>query len=168
MKLRLKTAALLALCAWMPLELKADLLGVNPSYPQINFVSTDPTSVTYDPNAQVFTVNSLPVNIVFSSSDSGTLILSNRSLQISFNTDGTFVSGTNGFTLTGQFTRVASGVTNQYSGTLLQGNVIAFGYVGADINSVADFDFRIQLTGGQIMSLFSCANDFAISMTSQA
>lgn len=165
--MRLKTAALLALCAWMPLVLKAGLLGVNPSYPQINFVSTDPTSVTYDPNAQVFTVNSLPVNIVLSSSDSGALILSN-SLQISFNTDGTFVSGTNGFTLTGQFTEVSNGVTNQYSGTLLQGNVIAFGYTGADINGVADFDFRIQLTGGQIMSLFSCANDFAITMTSQA
>jgi hypothetical protein len=168
MKMRLKTAALLVLCAWMPLKSKADLLGVNPSFPQINFVRTDPTSVSYDPGTQLFTVSSLPVNIVSSSSDSGTFILGNRSLQISFKTDGNFVSGTNGFTLTGQFTQVSNGVTNQYNGTLLQGNVIAFGYVGADINSVAQFDFRIQLTGGQIMSLFDCANNFAISMTSQA
>lgn len=167
MKLRLKTAALLALCACLPLELRADLLGVNPSYPQINFVSTDPTSVSYDPGTQLFTVNTLPINIVLSSSDAGALILSNRSLQISFSTDGNFVSGAGGFTLTGQFTEVSGGVTNQYSGTLLQGDVIAFGYIGADINGVAQFDFRIQLTGGQIKSLFDCANNFAISMSSE-
>ena len=53
--------------------------------------------------------------------------------------------------LTGQFTRVVGGVTNTYSGTLLQGDVIAFGYLDSSFSD--QFDFRVHLTGGSISTL---------------
>src|SRR5579862_4167490 len=112
------------LCLCLPAELvKADLLGVNPSYPQIDFVNTDPMAVSYDPGTQVLSINATPFNIFLSELDSGSLIVSNNTLQIQLDTDGNMVTGTNGFILTGQFTEVVGGVTNTYSGTLLQGDV---------------------------------------------
>ena len=157
---------LAVLCLCLPAQLaKADLLGVNPSYPQIDFVSTDPMAVSYDPGTQLLTINATPFNIFLSELDHGSLIVSNNTLQIQLDTDGNIVTGTNGFLLTGHFTEVVGGVTNTYSGTLLQGDVVAFGsqFSGA----VNQFDFRIQLTGGAIKSLFDCENFLAITMTSE-
>jgi len=144
----------------------AALLGVNPGYPQINFVSTDPAAVSYDPASQIFSINALPFNIFFSSSDSGSLIVSNRSLQVQLDTDGNLVYGTNGFVLTGQFIRVANGMTNNYSGVLLQGDVTAFGYLYS--GAVNQFDLQIHLTAGELKPEFDCADDVAITLTSEA
>jgi hypothetical protein len=155
-----------AFCFFLTDVAKADLLGVNPAYPVINFVNTDPSAVSYDPASQVFSVDAAPYNIYFSGSDSGTLIVSNRSVQIQLDTDGTLLSGSSGFNLSGQFTRVVSGVSNSYSGTLLQGDVTAFGYLYS--GAVNEFDFRVNLTGGELQSLFNCASDLAITMTSEA
>ena len=147
---------------------QADLLGVNPSYPQINFVNVDTAAVSYDPVSQIFSVNGLPYGITLSSVDPGAAIVGTNTMQIQFATDGTStnVFGTNGFILTGLVTVVQGGVSNTYSGTLLQGDVIGFGY--QYLGPVNEFDFRIQLTGGLIQSLFDCENTFAITMTSEA
>lgn len=151
------------LCCFLATCAQADLLGVSPSYPQINYNNSDPTSVSYDPGSQIFSVNSTPFGIVFSGSDPGSLI-SNGSIQMQFTTDGTTVSGTNGFVLTGQFTRVVAGVTNTYSGTLLQGDVVAFGSLASGFS--AQFDFRVNLTGGALVPFFSCGNDLAVTLIS--
>lgn len=153
------------LCCFLATCARADLLGVNPSYPQINYNNSDPTSVSYDPGSQIFSVNSTPFGIVFSGSDPGSLI-SNGNIQMQFTTDGTGVSGTNSFMLTGQFTRVAAGVTNTYSGTLLQGDIIAFGSLASGFS--AQFDFRINLTGGVLVPFFSCGNDLAVTLISES
>jgi hypothetical protein len=166
MKKSIQGLLVAVLCCVLADFAKADLLGVNPGYPIINFANTDPSAVSYDPGTQVLTVDALPFNIVFSGSDLGSLIISNRSVQIQLNTDGTMASGANGFVLTGQFTRVVGGVTNTYAGTLLQGDVVAFGYLYS--GAVNQFDFRVQLTGGLLQSFFNCANYLAITMTSEA
>ncbi len=144
---------------------KADLLGVSPSYPQINYVNTDTSAISYDPATGMLTINALPYDILYSETDMGSMIVSNNNLQIQLGTDGTMLSGTNGFLLTGQFTHIVGGVTNTYSGTLLQGDVTAF---GSQANGgSAQFDFVIHLTGGLIQSDFNCANTFAIEMSSE-
>ena len=166
MKKWLKVLALAAGCCCQSDVVKADLLGVTPGYPQINFASTDPAAVNYDPTTGTFSVDALPFSIDFSLLGPNSLIVSNRSLAIQLNTDGTIASGTNGFLLIGQFTDTVGGVTNTYAGTLLQGDVIAFGYLPSA--GFAQFDFRVHLTGGQIASLFSCATDFGIFVSSEA
>jgi hypothetical protein len=165
MKKTIKLLGVAMICCLLANFAKADLLGVNPGYPLISFVNTDPTAVSYDPISQIFSVNALPYSIYFSELDSGTLIVTNRSIQIQLDTDGSLVSGANGFVVTGQFTQVVNGVTNNYSGVLLQGDVIAFGYLyNGDVNQ---FDFRVQLTGGELKPQFDCANDVAVAITSE-
>jgi hypothetical protein len=165
MKKNLKMLWVAMFCCSLANFAGADLLGVNPSYPLINFVSTDPTAVSYDPVSQIFSVDALPAGIEFSEQDSGTLFVTNRSIQIQLDTDGNLVSGVNGFVLTGQFTHVVAGVTNNYSGVLLQGDVFAFGYLYS--GPVNQFDFRINVTGGELKSLFDCASDLGVTMTSE-
>ncbi len=165
MKNNLKVFWVLLSCCAISQFAKADLLGVNPSYPQINFVNTDASALSYDPISGTLVVNANPYNIFLSETESVGLVASNSTMQIQFATDGTNVSGTNGFTITGQVTIVQGSVSNTYSGTLLQGNVVAFGsqYSG----TVNQFDFRIQLTGGQIQSLFDCSDTFAVTLNSE-
>lgn len=165
MKTWLKLLAIAA-CGWQACIAKADLLGVVPGYPQFNFASTDPTAINYDPDTQVLSVAAQPVGIVLSPQDSGSLFANNGSISILLNTDGTIASGTNGFLLSGQFSEVVGGVTNTYSGTLLQGDVVAFGYLASP--GISQYDFRVVLTGGQAMSLFSCATDLGVTISSGA
>ena len=153
------------MCCLLTNFAKAQLLGVNPGYPQFDFVNNTPTAVSYDPVSQLFTVSALPFSFSLTQQDPGTLIVSNNVLQIVLDTDGNLISGTNGFVLTGQFTEVVNGVTNNYSGVLLQGDVTAFGHQYSGLNN--QFDFRINMTGGQMMPLFNCGNDLGITMYSE-
>ena len=57
------------------------------------------------------------------------------------------------------------GVTTSYAGTLLQGDVVGFGYLYS--GSVNYFDFTVQLTGGQIQPLFGCAGLLGLTMSSE-
>ena len=165
MKMNLKMMGLGVLYCLLTTTVRADLLNVNPSYPQINFVSADPSSINYYPSNQMFTLSSLPLGIAFSGADVGSIFTSDSTIQIQLNTDGTMASGAGGFTVTGQFTHVDGGVTNTYSGVLLQGDVIAFGY--ADGSFVDSYDFRIHLTGGALMSAFSCGDNVAVTVVSE-
>ena len=168
--MKMKTALALALCCVTATIAKAQLLGVNPTYPQINFVQTTPGSLAYDPGTEVFSINTVPTGLVPSLLTSG-IPLNNGSMQLQFLVDsnGNLISGTNGFILTGDVTEVVNGTTNEYSGTLLQGNVLAFGYLApGDGGGVAQFDFRIALTGGELASQFTCGDDLAITMSSDA
>lgn len=155
---------LILFCLWAT-RAHGQLLGVAPSYPQVNFTTADPNSVSYDPGSQIFSLNSVPLGIVFSESDPGSLI-NNGSVQMQFTTDGTIVSGTNGFLLTGQLTRVSGGMTNTYSGTLLQGDVTAFGSFASGFS--AQFDFRVNITGGALASFFTCGNDLAVTLVCES
>jgi hypothetical protein len=167
MKKNLKMLSAATLCCLLANFANADLLGVNPGYPLISYVdTTDPTALSYDPVSQIFSVDALPYSIYFSDIDSAEIAVSNRSFQITLDTDGNLISGANGFSVTGQFTHVVNGVTNNYSGLLLQGDVTAFGYLNSG-GPVSQFDFRIQVTGGELQPLFDCANDVAVTITSE-
>jgi len=165
MKKTMKAIFIAAICCLMSNFAGAQLLGVSPAYPQINFFNSDIGAISYTATNGMFTLTAPPDDIVFSDQDSGTLIVSNRNLSVQLNTDGTLLSGTNGFELDGTYTNVTSGVTTVYSGVLLKGDVIAFGYLAG--TGSAQFDFRIQLTGGQIQSFFNCATLFDITLSSE-
>ena len=154
-------------CFLAAFSAKADLLGVGPAFPQISYASFDPNSISYDPDTQTFALTSNPAGIRFVVTEDSVLLSSNATLQIQIqlNPDGSLASGTGGFTLTGQFDRVVGGMTNTYSGTLLQGDVVAFGSFATGFSSL--FDFRINLTGGSAMSFFTCGDDFAVSLISE-
>src|SRR5215469_5519952 len=166
--MKMKMALALALCCVGVTFAQAQLLGVFPAYPRIDFVQLQPGSISYDPGTQTFTLTTLPYSLDLSDVNLGTPE-SNATIALSFQVDnnGNLVSGTNGFNLSGSFIDVIEGVTNEYSGTLLQGNVIAFGYLAGSGGGFSQFDFRIALTGGDLASQFMCGDDLAITMSSE-
>ena len=165
--MKMKIALALALCCVEATLANAQLLGVNPTYPQINFVNTTSGSLAYDPGTEVFSMNAVPASLV-PSADANGIVLEGDNVQLQFlvDTNGNLISGTNGFILTGTLTEVVNGVTNQYSGALLQGDVVAFGSLDQG-GGVALFDFRVDLTGGELISQFTCGDDLAITMSSE-
>jgi hypothetical protein len=166
--MKMKMALALALCCFGATIASAQLLGVNPTYPQFNFVQTAAGSVSYTPGGQL-SMTSVAYGFDLSALTSGVPVTNGVcSINILVDTNGNLISGTNGFVLTGDVIEVNGGVTNEYSGTLLQGNVVAFGSLGAgSIGGVAQFDFRVQLTGGEMISQFTCGDDLGITMSSE-
>ena len=170
MTMKTKVCAIWAIFCVLAGVAHAQLLGVSPSYPQINFVNTSPAVTDYEPTNEAFSVTALPYNMVFSSIDTEGLSDGSLTIQIEVDTNGNLISGLDGFTVTGDVTNVTGSATNVYSGILLQGNVTAFGYSGSGGFTEAQFDFLVQVTGGQMASLFDCANtnELAITMTSES
>ncbi len=168
MKKNLLVLLLGAIICALPNPVKADLLGASAGLPSISYVNQDASAVNYDSGTQIFTVSAQATGILFSPTDTG-IIISGGNLQMSIQVDntGALVTGTNGFTVTGNFTRIVNGVPTNYSGTLLTGDVIAIGSLAE--GESASFDFRIALTGGQLMPFFSygsdVANDLACELT---
>ena len=159
----------IALYCLNPLAVRAELLGVYPSFPQISYVNQEATAVTYDPAAQTlqFVVTAAPFNFQFSPSDSGILMTGdNQSLVISISVDnnGVLTSGTHGFSLSGEMTGVVNGTPVSYSGVLLIGDVKAFG--SGHFPSSDYFDLLVNVTGGAMQSYFSCS-DLAILFHSE-
>jgi hypothetical protein len=165
MNVRLLISALIgAACVWATSS-KADLLGANPGFPKVSYVSQQTNAVTYDPGTQVFSVNAQPSGIQFSPFEAGTIIGGSRTIQITVNNAGALISGANGFSLTGDFIRLVGGLPVSYSGLLLQGDVIAFGSL--DSGDADQYDFRVRITGGALMSFFSCG-DLGILLLSES
>lgn len=166
--MKMKIALALALCCIGATIVKAQLLGVSPGYPQFFFSQVAAGSVSYEPGGQ-FTLSSVPVSFDVSALSSSVPVTNGElELNILVDTNGNLISGTNGFVLTGDFVEVNNGVTNEYSGTLLEGNVVAFGSLTAGSpGGVAQFDFRVQVTGGDLISQFTCGDDVGITMSSE-
>jgi hypothetical protein len=166
MNISFRTICLVALCCFSALSSKADLLGVNPGMPKVNYVSQNPAAVSYDPTAEQFTVDADPTGIQFSFDEAGIIIGGVRNVHLRAQVDntGALIPGTNDFVFTGDFERVVDGVTNDYTGVLLTGDVIAFG--SFDSGATDQYDFRVHLNGGALQPFFSCG-DLAINLTSE-
>jgi hypothetical protein len=145
----------------------AALLGVNISYPRVQYISIGTTALTYNATNQLFSVNASPVTVLFSSTEGPQAVTGARSLQIRAFVDntGALVGGTgsNDMTLSGTVTQVVGGVTNTYSGVLLTGAVTQFGSLAN--GSTAQYDFRFTVTGGVLASSFACG-DIAVHINS--
>ena len=131
---------------------------MNLSYPKITYNNVGTTALTYNATSQLFSVNASPLAVSFSSTEGPRPVTGVKSLQIHALVDNTGalvggLPGGNDLTLSGTLTRVVGNVTNKYSGVLLTGQVVQFGFQHG--NDLDQYDFRFTPTGGALVALFA-------------
>jgi uncharacterized repeat protein (TIGR01451 family) len=123
-------------------------------YPLVTGANTLRTALSYTAGTGLFSVNSIPNGFKSSGADPAHLINAPSSLVINVfvSNTGILLGGAPGddLVLTGVVLD-ASGAT-MYSGTLLTGEVTAFGY--RDAGTTDQFQMRFQVTGGALASLY--------------
>ena len=139
-------------------------LGLLPGYPLITGNNTSPAATSYNAATQMLTISSVPSTIKFTGADITRLINSGTlTVGVQVNNGGFLVGGVAGddIVVTGT-TANAQGVP--YTGTLLTGEVTAFGF--KEGGSVDRFDFRFHVTGGALAALFT-GQDIGLVMTAE-
>lgn len=162
MKLELRLLGIAALVLASLSSANADLIGVTPGFPLVQFENLTQSAVNYDPATQAFNFSASPGAIAFTATDPGTLVDLLKSLTINITVDhtGALVTGDHGFDLQGTLNG-APGL----SGTLLTGNVMRFGWsvystpgAGTSTYNYSDnigyYDFDILVTGGALKDYF--------------
>jgi hypothetical protein len=155
----LALAACLAVLLLPTATARASLLGVDIGFPRIAFSSASPIAFNYDSGSELLTVTAAPTLALFSSSEfpaplSGMVAISIRARM---DAGGQLIGGVAGddFTLSGTVSRAVGSVTKTYTGTLLTGEITAFGFL--ESGATDQFDFRFAGTGGSLLGLFSPA-----------
>jgi protocatechuate 3,4-dioxygenase beta subunit len=142
------------------------LVGIAPNFPLTFFDSTG--QFQYSAITHALDVDATPLSFLQSSSSTPTPItgMAGLGIHVLVDNSGNLIGGNplylESFQMTG--TVVVNSVT--YSGTLLTGNVLQFGYQYNSGTSTAEFDFRFQLTGGSLDSFFA-GMDIGLVMDSE-
>ena len=151
---------MLATMTWVSSSF-ASLLNVTLTYPEISANSASVYALTYTPTNQLLSISAAPTSMLFAKATLPSTISGTKSLQIQIAVDNTGAlegsapgDGGNDLVLSGTVKAVIGGVTNTYSGVLLTGQVIGFGYLAG---SSSQYDFRFTPNGGPLASLF-CGN----------
>ncbi len=144
---------------------QAALLGVggnDTNWPGIPNLYSQTLSISYNATTHQFTASGSTSdyfdlqtndNLVVSDptfDDTGTF-----SLSATVATNGTLVSGTVSLGSAGGVYGAPDYTSQIYpAGTLLQGNLTAFGFEGASVNNRSQFDFEFNVTGGSLASVY--------------
>ena len=161
----------------------ATLLGVNPGYPKVGYLTASAFAVTYTASNQLFSVTAPPTTVAFSAPEGLRAItgIKNFQIQILVDNTGALAGGVPGddLVLSGNVTRIVGGVTNTYTGVLLTGEVMAFGFLEG--GSIDSYEMRFTPTGGALAGFFCGAvgvqltsgastftNDFTVNFRGQA
>lgn len=123
------------------------LLGLTPSYPQIDAGS--PNSLTYTASTGLLVIQSFPTDWTGYDTGFGPNGIvdppTSMQLQVTLNSSGALLGGVTGddFVLTGNLIDFETGY--EINGTLLTGEIIDYGFSngGTDL-----FEFKLQTTGG--------------------
>jgi hypothetical protein len=139
------------------------LLGVVPDLPIIGYDSGG--TVSYDATADAFSIDATPLTIT-STSGVGFFFTGDLDINIQVDASGALVGGVPGddLLLVGDVD-VDGDFVVDFSGTLLTGEVLAFGHEDSGGN-IDLYDFRFSVTGGQLASMFS-GKDLGVTTTSE-
>ena len=145
------------------------LLGVSPSEPLFQYDNQG--AVVYDAANDTFDVNATPLLFRESSGSSFVPVTGTANLEIHIEVDetGRLVGGVAGDDLVVQGSVDVDGdAIADYTGTLLTGEILAFGAenTGATSGATDQYDFRFQVTGGSMSSLYA-GKDIGITTASE-
>jgi hypothetical protein len=126
------------------------LISVDPGYPQITYDNGGTT--LYTAATDSFTVSARPLQFFMDGVNPFDLVSPPRSVEIAIKVDstGALIGGSagNDLVITGVID-VDGDTIPDYSGTLLTGEILAFGFQNEGLG-VGTFDFLFQPTGGQL------------------
>ncbi len=154
----------------IPMTSQAALIGATPTLPTIQFggggsISYDSTTSTLSLQGQASTLFSVSPFILSNITASG----NNFNTQFSLNPDGTVNSANStasDMTITGAIDTDGDNIAD-YSGTLLTGMVVDFGFQNGTANGDDLFDLRLNSIGGALAFLYQ-NNDLFITVASEA
>jgi|GEM_PF-6298115 len=154
----------------LPMTSQAALIGATPTLPTIQFgggssISYDYATSTLSLQGQASTLFSVNPFILSNITASG----NNFNTQFSLNSDGSVNSANStalDMTITGAIDTDGDGVTD-YSGSLLTGMVVDFGFQNGTANGDDLFDLRLNSIGGALAFLYQ-NSDLFITVTSEA
>jgi len=160
--------ATLACCAVIQ-RAPAVLLNASGTFPIIAYNNGNAMAVSYSASSGLFSVSGTPGLVSFGPSQAPGISASPKSLAIQFvvSPTGALVSSSpsnDDLVVMGTVKQVVSGVTNIYTGVLVKGQVLGFGFLE---NGTSDlYDFRFHVTGGSMASLFG--NVVSVTLNSAA
>ncbi|MCK6456589.1 MAG: hypothetical protein L6Q92_08685 [Phycisphaerae bacterium] len=149
----------------------AALLGILPGFPLLTYDSNGATS--YNAGSAIFTITASPIAIRFSNvspprfvNPTGFPPSETLSINVELDAAGNLVGGIPGddLLIVGQVDADGNGSID-YSGTLLTGEVDAFGFRDSGLTT-DEYDFRFRVTGGSLASLYG-NNDIGVVVTSE-
>lgn len=155
----------------VPVVLLAQLLGVEPGFPQIAFDNSPTTGVSYDSASDLYAVSSLTVAVRFDPASPPRPVTGadrNLTIQILVDAGGALIGGVAGddLTINGEVDEDGNGSVD-FSSPLLTGEILDFGH--ADSGGPTDqYDFRFAITGGSLASLYPSAATFVVKLTSES
>ena len=138
---------------------RADLLNLTLGFPLV--LSDAGSACSYNAGTGTLTLQSLPTLVVFESTESNVGFVADGSMDISASLDssGGLISGT--FTLTGSVTDDLASET--FASPLLTGTIVAYGI--APPGTTDNADFRIQPTGGTLLSRYGATDQIGVNVT---
>ncbi|MCB1865300.1 MAG: hypothetical protein KDG50_07690 [Chromatiales bacterium] len=137
------------------LQAPAALLGVNPGYPQIQ-ANGAPGGLTYDATTDLFSAVAPGGSARFSAANSPVPVLGGTiTMNIVVDGSGALVGGVpgNDLVVTGTIP-AAGGFPMSFSGTLITGEVTAFGFLNSGATT-DNFDLRFTVTGGALATYYA-------------
>ena len=154
----------------VPMIANAELLGVNPQIPLINFSGTGTTRFTAD--SGLFEVRSTPIALVrppvsfIGPNLSSELAEKSFDISVRVSASGELLGGVSGDDLIIVGSVDSNGDSfPDANGVLLTGEVLGFGH--RDTGTVTDlYDFVFRLTGGELAHLYA-GYDLAVTMNSE-
>jgi hypothetical protein len=145
------------------------LIGILPKYPLIAFNSTG--TFQYTAKTEVLDMNATPLAFLLNASTAPVPVTGSPHVEIKalVNNSGNLVGGNgnpNDFDMTGTVVVNSGGGPVTYSGTLLTGKVLMFGYQHNSGTTTAQFDFRFQFTGGSLQPFYA-GMDIGVTVASE-
>jgi sarcosine oxidase gamma subunit len=141
------------------------LLGVLPDFPQTSIAGTG-GQVNYTAATSLFAATAVPTRMFLSASDFS-FVDAPRSFQlnITISNVGTLGAGSaTDLVVTGNIDVDGDDVYD-YSGTLLTGKILQYGYDNGGTNDT--FDFRFQVTGGTLAGDFFTGKDVGLVLSAE-
>src|SRR4029079_11066444 len=133
------------------------LLNLHLGYPLITYQNISTSALKYNSTNNLFSIDSSPTAIQFSPSESPVLVTGIKSMavRVLIDNSGNLAGGLPGddFVLKGT---IIHGATT-YSGTLLTGEIIQFGFL--ESGSTDQYEFRVMTTGGLVMDSVACRRE---------
>lgn len=138
---------------------RADLLQLPIGNPQV--VSDSGGACSYNAGTGALTLTGAPTFVFFDSAQSNVSFVDFGTITVSANIDnaGTLVGGT--FTLNGETTDFET--NDFFASPLLTGTIVAYGIAAPGTSDLVDF--RIQPTGGSLLSRFAPGDQIAVQVT---
>ncbi|HUI08299.1 MAG TPA: HYR domain-containing protein [Verrucomicrobiae bacterium] len=119
--------------------------------------------MSYDPGTKIFAIDAPPTSMRFTSTEAARPITGTKDVSIRILVDnsgaligGVPANGGNDLVVSGTVQRVVGTVTNTYSGVLLAGSIMAFGYAESGATDQYDLRFTVAVTGGALSNYFTC------------